>query len=137
MQRLAIDPRSDKKFSLRAGILCIDQCIWVGAKPQLHHKLVSAFHDSAIGGHSGFPVTYKCVRQLFRWAGMRGFIKQFVQHCLICQQAKAERIPYPGLLQPLPIPTLPWEMVSMDFVEGIPTSGRYNCLLVVIDKLTK
>ena len=137
LQRLAIDPRSDKKFSLRAGILRIDQCIWVGAKPQLHHKLVSAFHDSAIDGHSGFPVTYKCVRQLFRWAGMRGFIKQFVQHCLICQQAKPERVPYPGLLQPLPIPTLPWERVSMDFVEGLPTSGRYNCLLVVIDKLTK
>lgn len=75
LQRMAIHPQSDKKFSLKAGVLRLDQCIWVGNKPLLHHKLVSAFHDSALGGHSGFPVTYKHVRQLFRWAGMRGFIK--------------------------------------------------------------
>lgn len=68
---------------------------------------------------------------------MRGFIKNYVQQCLTCQQAKPERVPYPALLQPLPVPALPWEMVTKDFVEGLPTSGRYNCLLVVMDKLSK
>ena len=37
----------------------------------------------------------------------------------------------------MPIPNLPWEMVTMDFIEGLPVSGRYNCILVVIDKLPK
>lgn len=68
---------------------------------------------------------------------MKTFIKDMVQHCTVCQQAKPERVAYPGLLQPLPVPSLPWEMVTMDFIEGFPTSGRYNCILVVIDKLSK
>ena len=90
-QRLALNPQSDKKFSLRASILHIDQCICVGNRPQLHHKLVCAFHDSAIGGHSSFPVTYKRIKQMFRWMGMRGDVKKHVQHCITCQQAKPER----------------------------------------------
>lgn len=67
---------------------------------------------------------------------MKNFVKDIVKHCLICQQAKPERVPYPGMLQPLPVPNLLWEMVTMDFIEGLPLSGRYNCILVVIDKLS-
>lgn len=137
LQNLSINPQNDSKFTLTAGILRTENCVWVGAAPELHKQIVSAFHDSPLGGHSGFPVTYRWIRQLFRWKNMRGFIKHYVQHCLVCQQAKPERVAYPGLLQLLPVPKLPWEMVTLDFVEGLPPSGQYNCLLVVIDKLSK
>uniref|UniRef100_A0A453NI67 Integrase catalytic domain-containing protein n=1 Tax=Aegilops tauschii subsp. strangulata TaxID=200361 RepID=A0A453NI67_AEGTS len=64
-------------------------------------------------------------------------IKQYVQCCSVCQQAKPDRAASPGLLLPLPIPTKPWDMISMDFVEGLPQSSRFNCLLVIVDKRTK
>src|SRR4051812_22897094 len=67
---------------------------------------------------------------------MKGAVKKFVAHCLVCQQAKPECVHAPGLLQPLSIPTAPWDMITMDFVEGLPVLGRYNCLLVIIDKLS-
>lgn len=38
---------------------------------------------------------------------------------------------------PLPVPVRAWQMVSMDFIEGLPQSGRYNCILVVVDKFSK
>lgn len=50
---------------------------------------------------------------------------------------KTERIKNPGLLQPLPIPEQAREIVSLDFIEGLPPSDNYNALLVVIDKFTK
>jgi hypothetical protein len=30
-----------------------------------------------------------------------------------------------------------WSLYSLDFVEGLPTSGQFNCILVVVDKYTK
>lgn len=43
----------------------------------------------------------------------------------------------PGLLQPLPVPAQAWSIVSLDFVEGLPPSDKYNAILVMIDKFTK
>lgn len=64
-------------------------------------------------------------------------VQDFVAACPICQQAKTERVSYPGLLQPLEVPTQAWKVVTMDFIEGLPTSSSYNCILVVVDKFSK
>ena len=103
----------------------------------MQHKIISAFHDSPIGGHSGFPVTYRRISQLFQWEKMKQMVKEVLQQCQVCQLAKPNKVPYPGLLQPLPIPAQPWEMMTMDFIEGLPVSHNHNCILVVIDKFTK
>jgi len=42
----------------------------------------------------------------------------------------------PGLLQPLATPSS-WHTVSLDFVEGLPSSQCYNCILVVVDLFSK
>jgi hypothetical protein len=89
-----------------------------------------------VGGHSGFPVTYQRIRRLFAWPKMKDSIRAHVQTCTVCEQLKPERVNYPGLLQPLPIPEQAWSMVTMDFVEGLPISGSANCVMVVVDKFT-
>jgi len=77
------------------------------------------------------------MKQLFAWTGMKSAVRKFVQTCLICQQAKPDRARLPGLLQPLPVPSSAWQIVSLDFVEGLPRSKHGNCILVVIDSFTK
>lgn len=68
---------------------------------------------------------------------MKTSVREFVKTCGICQQAKPEIVLPPGLLQPLPVPSAPWDVATMDFIDGLPSSRQYNCLLVVVDKLTK
>jgi len=68
---------------------------------------------------------------------MKNKVKEFVRTCRICQQAKPEHTLPAGLLQPLPVPSEPWEMATMEFIYGLPPSRQYNCILVIVDKLSK
>lgn len=98
---------------------------------------MSALHDSPIGGHSGFLVTYRKIKQLFAWPNMKKMVKTFVQQCQVCLQAKPDRAKYPGLLKPLPVPEGAWQTISLDFNEGLPRSEHSDCILVVVDKFSK
>jgi hypothetical protein len=37
----------------------------------------------------------------------------------------------------LPIPEGAWQVVSLDFIEGLPKLGNANCILVIVDKFSK
>jgi transposase InsO family protein len=124
-------------YKLKDGLIRYKGRIWLGYNSALQNKIFGALHDSFIGGHSGFPVTYRRIKTLFAWPGMKKRIKLKVKECSICQQAKPDRFRYPGLLQPLPVPSGAWQTVTMDFIEGLPKSRRFNCIMVVVDKLSR
>ena len=43
-----------------------------------------------------------------------------------------------GLLQPFPIPSWKWEIISLDFITGLPRNQNLNeSVMVVVDKLSK
>lgn len=68
---------------------------------------------------------------------MKAYVKQFVDCCVTCQQAKPDRSKYPGLLKPLAIPSAARQQISMDFIEGLPRSQGKDCIFVVVDRFTK
>lgn len=137
LAELAVSPSARPHFSLQQGIIRYKGRIWIGDNPSLQQQLINEMHSKPIGGHSGFPVTYRRMKQLFAWKGMKEAVKTQLKQCQICLQAKPERVKYPGLLQPLPVPVGAWQVISMDFIEGLPISERYSCILVIVDKFSK
>lgn len=137
LTRLALSKEGDEQYSLRDGLIRYNNRLWLPAESEFHHKAIEAFHASPIGGHSGIPVTLSRLKWLFYWKGMNQQVQQYVQECEICQRAKPERARYPGLLVPLPVPSQFWQVITMDFAEGLPKSGRFNCVMVVVDKLSR
>lgn len=68
---------------------------------------------------------------------MKREVADYVKQCLVCQQEKHEHRRPAGMLAPLPVPTAPWQDLTMDFVEGLPKSEGYDAIMVVVDRLTK
>jgi hypothetical protein len=124
-------------FSLRDGLLCLNNRIWVGVNELAQHHILQALHNSVVGGYSGLCATYERVKQFFAWPKLKHSVQQFVAGCSVRQQAKPEHVKAPGMLQPLPIPSNPWEMISLNFVEGLPKSHKYDVILVVVDRFSK
>jgi hypothetical protein len=95
-------------------------------------------HRSLYCAHSDVKKMYADMRKLFFWVGMKHDVVHFVAKCLECQQVKANHYHLAGLLQPHDVPMSKWEVISMDFVVGLPLpSHRHNAILVIVDKLTK
>lgn len=136
LQELSVQSPSGH-FTLIKGIIYFKSRIWVGSSSDIQQQILFALHSSALGGHSGYEATYHRIKRLFAWPQLKRSVKEYVAKCSVCQQAKTERVASPGLLAPLPVPDGSWKHISMDFIEGLPKSGSYNCILVVVDRFSK
>jgi hypothetical protein len=74
-------------------------------------------------GPNGVKKTEDVLAAHFFWPRMRRDVERFVAHCTTCQKAKSRLNPH-SLYMPLPVPSVPWEDISMDFVLRLPHTQK-------------
>ena len=133
----SVDKSTGNAYSFKNGILRFHNKVVVGKSTNPRQQILATFHNSELGGHSGERATYQRIKLVFHWQGVKQDVITFVKNRPVCQLNKSEHTPYPGLLEPLPVPDFAWAHISMDFVEGLPISENKNLILVVVDRFTK
>lgn len=124
-----------KHYTLSHGTLFYKGSILLPKDSAWIPKLMEEFHATPGGGHLGaFRTYWQLVGSLY-WLGMMQSVMKFVAACNICHRNKIEnKCP---MVNPKPIPTRVWEDISMDFITGLPRSDGLDCVLVVVDRLSK
>ncbi|GER26123.1 ty3-gypsy retrotransposon protein [Striga asiatica] len=74
--------------------------VFVPNEGQLREKILQHFHNSKLGGHSGFYRTWARMVNTFFWPRHQGTVRDYVARCDECQRTKADARWPGGLLQP-------------------------------------
>jgi hypothetical protein len=115
-------------------------CVPNAKTPDYNVRDLLISHAHSLVAHLGGRKTYAYMRESLWWRNMAKDVERFCESCVLCASAKAmTKKPY-GQLKPLPVPTVPWSQIGVDFVGPLPESktlsGRFDMICVVIDHLT-
>lgn len=102
------------------GILRFHGRMYIPDSGDLRSTILKEAHRAVYCAHPGIKKMYADTKRLFFWSYMKNDIVKFVAKCLECQQVKADHRHPGGLLQPHDIPMTKWEIISMDFIVGLP-----------------
>ncbi|KAJ4745876.1 polyprotein [Rhynchospora pubera] len=78
-QKLQEGSNATHHLTSHQGILRYKGRLCVGNANQWRAKLFHEFHSSNLGGHSGSLVTYKRMKALFYWPGMKEYIMEHIR----------------------------------------------------------
>jgi hypothetical protein len=112
--------------------------IYVPSSGELRNLVLKEMHDVPYVGHPSYHKTITVVRSQFLWPRMKKDVVDYIARCMECQKVKVEHRHPVGLLQQLPILERKWQVITMDFIKGLPrTNKKHDSIMVVVEKLTK
>lgn len=101
--------------------------------PSVRSPVLHWGHASKVVCHPGVHRTLFLLQQRLWWPTMAGDTREFITACSVCARNKPPDRAPSGLLQPLPIPRLPWSHIAMDFITGLPPSEGNTIILTIVD----
>jgi hypothetical protein len=132
------DASQTKHWTFDKGLWWKEGKVVVPKGDAIRNSIFYELHDSCLSGHVGITKTTKAVQLRFWWPRLVKDVTSYIKNCVTCQRNKSSSLKPAGLLQPLPIPTQPWESISMDFITQLPATGqKFDALVVFVDRLTK
>ena len=123
------------------GVLRYNGRIYIPPEESIRQEIMLSVHDHPMAGHFGADRTHEVLARNYYWQNSTNDVKEYVKTCAVCQRSKAPRhLPY-GQLTSLPLPSKPFEELTMDFITALPPVMRdscvYDAILVIVDRYTK
>nr|KYP66539.1 Retrovirus-related Pol polyprotein from transposon 297 family [Cajanus cajan] len=88
VDKIRLTQQPYKHYTFQGVLLKRKGKVVVGAQQDLRNKILSHFHDSSIGGHSGVDLTYRRIKEQFYWKGLQRDVKRWIRECATCQRFK-------------------------------------------------
>ena len=130
--RAAEDLHSEDQLWFKGKLLVIPN------NPALKQTMLGEFHNTEFAGHLGRDKTLAAVSAVCWWPTLRMDVAKFCRECDSCQRNKPTTLLPTGLLKPLPVPSAPWESVSLDILTGLPaTPEGFDAVVVFCCRLSK
>jgi hypothetical protein len=127
-----------KQFKLKDGCLFRTNTSRNGLQdllviPKNHRtEILYSNHNEPLAGHLGFAKCFKKISQRYYWDGLRRDVEKYIKGCPDCQARKGHvGLKPPGLLQPIEIPSHPFEKIGIDLLGPFRRSVRGKTMIVV------
>jgi len=118
------------------GLLQFRGKIYVPQNTDLRRRVVSLCHDTKVARHPGCWKTLELVSRDYWWPQMSRYIGQYVSTCDLYLRTKLMRQALVGELHPLRILDSRWDMLSVNFIVELPSSG-HDTVMTVVDSVSK
>jgi hypothetical protein len=110
--------RTWNKYVLHDGLLYRANKLCVSTS-SIRLLSLQEVHGGSLMGYFGVKKTENVLTAHFFWPKMRHDVKRYVSWCTTCNKANSQVNPH-GLYMSLPVPSVPWKDISMDFVLVLP-----------------
>ncbi|KAF1326246.1 putative retroelement, partial [Globisporangium splendens] len=132
----------NEKFEKRNGLLFLRTKhpvlrLCVSNSSKLVTDVIQEFHDAPVAAHPGVRRTQLKVAEWYYWPALEKDIHEYVGSCQTCARWNSNNRKKIGLMMPIPTPQECWDVVSMDFITGLPVSEGFDAIFVTVDKLSK
>ncbi|KAF8051006.1 hypothetical protein N665_1827s0001 [Sinapis alba] len=137
LKKVASNDKTEYQTAINGTIL-VNGRISVPNNQELKEEIMRQSHKSKFSIHPGLNKMYRDLKRYYHWVRIKSDVAEWVAKCPTCQLVKAEHHVPSGLHQNLPIPEWKWDLITMDFVTGFPTTrNQKDAVWVVVDRLTK
>ena len=124
-------------WNSKQGLLLYRGKVYVPKDNTLQTKIVCIHHNLLPAGHPGQSKTLEMVTRNYWWPGIAKFVKDYVETCDTCRRGKTSHAKPQGPLQPNKIPDGPGQVVTTDFITGLPDVNGYNAIQLIADRHRK